>query len=65
MTSLSNPDIVESAKHNNTKNEQFPNNFYYGASLTQLFFVQACGGVLEHKMSLGEYHFSNQSEWRV
>ena len=46
MTPLSNPDIVENAKHNNTKTEQFPNRrpvFYYEASLTQLFLFRPVG----------------------
>ena len=46
MTPLSNPDIVENAKHNNTKTEQFPNRrpvFYYVVSLTQLFLFRPVG----------------------
>ena len=33
--------------------------------LSIFFFVQACGGVLEHKISWGESDLCNQSEWRV
>ena len=51
-----------------TKNRLYLNRrsvFHYAVSSEHLFFVQACGGVLVHKISWGESDLCNQSKWRV